>query len=171
MQGEYEELCRKKKEIDEKLADWNEQTIEELLNAFRTEGCLKELVAKDNQLTKLKCLCVLWMDERIKFSKLGMESTALYEIKSLKEAEQRFLMLQFGMLRLECHMSQKKCEEVIDYIIRYRVSGIVLNFMIKCTTENYLENVKRLAKLLSEKKQYMTAACLLWEAGVDFESL
>ena len=90
---EYEELGRIKKEIDEKLTDWNDQTIIELLRAFKKEESLKRLVEKDNQLIKLKCLCVLWMDEKIKLSAFGMESTALNEIRSLKDVEKRFLML------------------------------------------------------------------------------
>ena len=171
MQGEYEELCRIKKEIDEKLTDWNEQTIIELLMAFKKEESLKRLVEKDNQLTKLKCLCVLWMDEKIKLSAFGMESTALNEIKSLKDVEKRFLMLQFGMLRLDCQMSREKCDEVIDYIIRYRISGIVLNFMVRSVTEHYLENIKMLVEMLNDRKQYVTAACLLREAGVEYEEL
>ena len=80
-------------------------------------------------------------------------------------------MLQFGMLRLECHMPQEKCEEIIDDIIRYKVSGVVLNFMVRSVTEHYWENIKKLVEMLNDRKQYVTAACLLREAGVEYEEL
>lgn len=171
MQKEFEELNIIKKDIDKKLANWNEQIAEEVLMTFKSETKLKKLVEKDNQLIKLKCLCVLQMDECMKLSKIGLESTVFNGINSLEEMEKHFLKLQFGMLRLECQMPQEKYEEVMDYIIRHKVSGIVLNFMIRSTTEDYLENVKKLTKMLINKKQYITAACLLREAGVSTESL
>lgn len=171
MQEKLEELFCIKKEINRRLANWNEQDTKELLIAFRSREDLKTLVEKDNQLIKLKCLCVLHMDERIKLSKFGMESTVFEQIHSLEDVEKRFLKLQFGMLRLESDMPQEKYQEVIDYIIEYKVSGIVLNFIIRSTTENYLKNVKNLARLLISHKQNITAACLLWEAGISAESL
>lgn len=171
MQKEYTELCRIKREIDEKLADWDEQTIAELLEAFRQDEVLKRLTAKDNQLIKLKCLCILWMDETMKRSMHGVESTILKGIQSLHDAELRFLTLQFGMLRIACQMPEEKCEEVIDYIIRYDISGIVLYFMLKSVTENYQQSMKRLVTMLNDRKQYVTAACLLKEAGAEYEKL
>lgn len=161
LQQQYEKLKVLRREIDEKLKDLNFQKIKELILWQAKSEDFKKLQSKDTQLSMLAAFCGIWTDEKNELVEAGIWEDIFYKIDSLEALEQKYLTIQFGLLRLETLMPVEYYEQAVDSLIAYRVSGIALYKIIMRETAHKEQNILKLAKLLKGKGQVVTARFLL----------
>ena len=166
LQQQYEILMALRSELDEKLKDLNFQKIKDMILWLAKSEDFKELQKKDTQLSMLEEFCRIWTDEKTKLVEAGIWEDIFYKVDSLEALEQKYLNLQFGLLRLETPMPVIYYEQAVDGLIAYRVSGIALYKILMRETARKEQNILKLAGLLKEKGQIMTARFLL-QCGKD----
>ncbi|MCH5275121.1 MAG: tetratricopeptide repeat protein [Lachnospiraceae bacterium] len=161
LQQQYEELKALRSEIDGKLNNLDFQKIKELILWQAKSEDFKKLHIKDTQLSMLAVFCEIWADEKKKLVEAGIWEDIFYKVDSLQTLEQKYLTVQFGLLRLETPMPVEYYEQAVDDLIAYRVSGIALYRLIMRETACKEQNILKLAGLLKEKEQITTARFLL----------
>lgn len=166
LQQQYEKVKALRLEIDEKLKDMDFQKVKELILWQAKSEDYREFRYKDNQLSLLEVYCRIWKDEKNKLVEAGIWEDIFYKVNSLETLEQKYLTIQFGLLRLETPMPAEYYEQAVDDMIAYRVSGIGLHRIIMEETEQKEQNILKLAGLLKEKGQITTARFLL-QCGKD----
>lgn len=166
LQQQYEKLTTLRSEIDERLKCLNFQKIKELILWRAKSEDFQKFVKKDNQLSMLETFCQIWLEEKKKLSELGIGEDIFYEVDSLKTLEQKYLTIWFGILRLETPMPAEYYEQAVDSMIAYKVSGIALYKILMHETVQRENNIVKLAGLLKERGQIVTALSLL-QCGRD----
>lgn len=161
LQQQYEKLKVLRSEIDEKLKDLNFESVKELMLWQAKSEDFKKLQNKDTQLNMLAAFSRIWLEEKKKLAEVGIEEDIFYRVYSLQTLEQKYLTVQFALLRLETPMPVEYYEQAVDALIDYKVSGIALCKILIRETAKREQNILKLAGLLKEKGQTMTARFLL----------
>ena len=167
-QQQHEELLALRPEIDERLRDLNFEKIKELQLWLAKSESFKILKVRDNQLIFLDEFCRIWLEEKKKLSQMGINTDIFYGVDSLEALERKYLTIQFGILRLETPMSVEYYEQAVDDFINYHISGIALYQILMRETARREENIVRLAGLLLDRKQMVTAVFLLQKGKETF---
>lgn len=164
IQQQYEALLKLQPEIDKRLKDPDFQEIKELLLWLAKSEAFQKLKKKRNSLSMLDCFGSIWLEEKKKLTKIGIEDDIFFGIHSLADVERKYQIMKFGMLRMETAMPEAYYRQVIDEMIDYRISGIALAQIIireTCTRE---KNIIKVSRLLKEQGQIVTAIMLLEKA-------
>lgn len=164
----YEELLTLRPQIDEKLKDVSFEKIKELELWLAKSESYRLCMGKDTQLKMLKIFCDIWIEEKRKLPQLGIDEDIFYGVDSLAMLEKKYLTIQFGLLRLETPMPEEYYEQVIDSIIKYRVSGIALHRIIVMETRQRRENIVNLSQRMKNRGEIMRAVFLLQLGAEDF---
>lgn len=159
----YSELIALKKEIDERLKGLNASNQEEFLSWLQESKIYQKLKSRDNQLIYLNVFHRIRLEERKKPAAVEGQNDIYCGIHSLKEIEEKYLTIKFGVLRLETEMEACYYEQALDAIIEYGVTGIALYHIIVLETAQKEQNIIKMAKLLKRKGKYITALILLKE--------
>lgn len=164
IQQQYEELQKLRKEIDVRLCHTDFEAIKSLILWLAKSEIFQKLKKKETQLMMLDSFCKIWLKEKKRLSDIGIEDDIFFNVRSLKNVEEKYLTIEFGVLRLETQMPQEYYEQVIDNIKIYRVSGIALSEIINNETSKKEENIIKMASMLRENNQLITAIILLENA-------
>lgn len=167
-QQKYEELLALRLQIDERLRDLNFEKIKDLQLWLAQSGSFHTLKVRDNQLIFLDEFCQIWLEEKQKLSQMGIDTDIFYGVDSLETLERKYLAIQFGILRLETPMSVEYYEQAVDDFIDYHISGIALYKILMRETAQREENIVRLAGLLLDRDQIVTAIFLLQKGKETF---
>lgn len=167
-QQRYEELLALRPQIDERLTDLNFAKIKELQLWLAKSESFKILKTRDNQLTYLDVFCHIWLEEKKKLSQIGIDTDIFYGVDSLESLERKYLTVQFGVLRLETSMPIEYYEQAVDDFIDYHISGIALYAILMRETAQREENIAKLANLLIDRGEIMTAFFLLQKGKEAF---
>lgn len=161
LQEQYESLIEIKKEIDNKLKDLDFQKTKELLLWLAKSDVYQKLKTKENQMIMLAFFCDTWLEEKKKLSSLGIDDDIFYQADSLEKIEKKYQTLKFGMLRLENEVPEEYCEQIVQYIIDKRISGIAIAKMVSFETKHKESNILKISHRLSENTQTIKAIVLL----------
>ena len=160
----YEELQLLVKEIDDRLQEVNFQKIKELMFWLMKSEIYQKLKIKENKLIRLKRFLDIWLEEKKQLVMLGIQEDIFYEVHSLADIEKKYEIIQYSGLRVENEVPSFLCEEIVDELIEYKVSGIAICKIIIWETYKREKNILKISRILKEKNQVITANILLKEA-------
>lgn len=167
-QQQYEELLALRPQIDERLRNLNFEKIKDLQLWLAKSVSYKILKNRDNQLIFLDEFCQIWLEEKQKLSQVGIDTDIFYGVDSLESLERKYLTIQFGILRLETPMPVEYYEQAVDDFIDYHISGVALYKILMRETAQREENIVKLAGLLLDRNQIVTAIFLLQKGKERF---
>lgn len=157
----YKALMQLKEEINENLTGLDFNRIKELLLWLAQSKVYQKLKREDNQLYMLYNFCSIWLEEKKKLPGIGITDDIFNNISSLKDIEDKYMTIEFGVLRIETSMPDEFYEQFIDTIINDKISGIALERIIALETLKKEENVLEVARRLKKRHQIVTAVILL----------
>lgn len=169
IQEQYATLLTVKEEINEKLQNLDFEKEKELMLWLAKSEKYQKVREKDNQLIILDILCDIWLTEKRTLESKGIHEDIFYQIDSLNAMEKKYLTLKFGILRLETSMPEEYYQQFIDVVITYKISSVALFRVIMRETLEKSKNIVKLARLLKNRNQIITATLLLQEAEESFE--
>ncbi len=164
IEQQHQVLQKLKPEIDGKLKELNFQKMKELLLWLAQSEEYSKLKRKDKQLNMLDIFCNIWLEEKKVLPELGIEEDIFGGVGSLGDIERIYQSMRFGLMRLETAMPEEYYDQVIDWLIDYKISGIAIARIIHIETMNEEKNVLRTARLLRKRKQLVMAMTLLESA-------
>lgn len=167
IEQQYQILLELKPEIEERLKELNFQKVKELFLWLAGTKNYHKLKSKDEQLHMLDIFCAIWLDEKKCLPELGIDEDIFSGVGSLKEIENKYQTIKFGVLRLERAMPEEYYEQVVDRFMDYRVSGIAIARIIYLETLKREENVLKMAGMLKARGQIVTAM-LLVERSLEY---
>lgn len=158
---QYETLLDLKKEINEKLKHSSFQTIKELILWLAKNQEFQKLKKKDNSLKSLDFFCDIWLEEMKRLPDLEINQNIFLTVYSLDELEEKYQKIKFLALRLENDLPKELCEDMLNNVLQEKVSGIAIGKIIVLETVKIEENILKIARVLKEKMQLVTAILLL----------
>lgn len=164
IEQQYQALQKLKPEINEKLKELNFQKIKELILWLAKSEDYLRLKRKDDQLRRLDIFCNIWLEEKKVLPELGIVEDIFSGVRSLRDIEEKYQLIRFGVMRLETVMPEEYYEQVVERFIKYKVSGIAIAKIIYIETQEQEKNVLKIVQLLRERGQMITAMTLLESA-------
>lgn len=161
---QYEELQLLVKEINQRLEGSNFEKIKDLIFWLAKSEIYQKLKVKENMLIDLDFFCDIWLEEKKQLTVFGIQDDIFYGINSLADIERKYQIIKYSGLRVENQVPDFLCEEIVDELIEYRVSGIAISKIIISGTYKREENILKIAQILKEKNQIITANILLSES-------
>lgn len=167
-----EELYRELKEvepvIDEKLQNLDFDKVKALILWKTKSGSYQRIKCKDIRLVMLDIFCNIWLEEKKSLVPVGVDEDIFLSVNSLDTLEKKYLMIQFGLLRLETSMPEEYYEEFINQIIDYKISGIALYHILMNETNERENNILKLSSMLKQREKIMEALFLLQKGSEVF---
>lgn len=157
----YNELLKLRKEIDEKLLELSFEKIKELVLWLKTDTIFQRLKKEDNQLNMLDRFCNLWIEEKKQLESLGIHEDIFWGIQSLADVEYKYLAIKYCVLRIENEVPIELCEQALDKLISYHVSGMAMGTVFLLESSKRIENVVKMAQMLKNKGETIRALYLL----------
>ena len=170
LQEQYQIVLEIKPQINDKLKDLNFQRIKELILWLAKSEKFQKVKKRDNQLSELDRICKIWMEEKRKLTSRAIDDDIFRQVDSLEALEQKYLTIQYGILRIETPMPEEYYQQVVEDFISYGVSGVALCLIAIRETEKAEQNILKIAELLKESKQYISAIELLQCACETFQN-
>lgn len=170
IQEQYQVLLEIKPQIDDKLKNLDFGKIKELILWLAKSEKFQKVKNRDNQLRKLDSVCKIWMEEKKKLTSRSIDDDIFRQIDSLSSLEQKYLTIQYDILRMETPMPEEYYYQVVEDFDRYGISGVALCRIADCETEKAESNILKIAKLLKQNKHYTLAVELLQYAGDTFKN-
>lgn len=157
----YRELLNLKRDINEKLVNLTFEKTKELVLWLKTNTMFQRLNKEDNQMNMLDCFCNLWIEEKKQLESIGIHEDIFYGIQSLEDVEEKYLTIKYCALRIENKVPMELCEQVVEELIVYHVSGIAMGKIFLLESSRRVENVVRLSQILKGKGETIRALYLL----------
>ncbi len=157
----YNELLRIRKELDEKLVNLTFEKTKELVLWYKTDAICQRLKKEDNQLYALDCFCNLWIEEKKQLESVGIHEDIFWGIQSLADVETKYLAIKYCALRIENGVPMELCEQAVDELIAYRVSGMAIGTIFLIESSKRVENSVNMAQILKKKGETIRALYLL----------
>lgn len=161
LEKQYEELLELEKEINNRLKKNDFQSIKELILLLAKNKSFQKLKTKENSMIMLDAFCGIWMDEMKQLPDLGIKEHVFSSIHSLEGIEEKYQMIKFLALRIENNVPQEYCQAMLDSIIEQGISGIAIGKITVRETLQSEENILKIAKMLKDRMQLITAIILL----------
>lgn len=164
IQEQYIELGKLKKKINLVLAEEDLQSNLRLATQLHGNRIYEKLVAKDSQLYMLNHFFCIALREQSELAHRGIQGNVFEGVSSLDVLEEKYLAVEFSVLRMELDLNNDELEETISKIIELQVSGIALFRIIQFETAHVLKNVKRISMELKNRGDGIGTIILLREA-------
>ena len=170
LQEQYQVLLEIKPQIDDKLKNLDFGKIKELILWLAKSEKFQKVKNKDNQLDKLDQVCKIWMEEKKKLTSRSIDDDIFRQVDSLASLEQKYLTIQYDILRMETSMPEEYYYQAVEDFDRYGISGVALCLIAVHETEKAESNILKIARLLKQNKRYTLAVELLQYAGDTFKN-
>lgn len=162
LQKQYQEISRLKHEINTRLSKGTDYpAIRELALFLAKDKKYQALYRTENQLIKLQHFLTIWREEQEKMAGQAETENIFYQIDSLDELEQKYCRIEYYGLRIENHVPEPYCSQLLDWLLEHKVSGIALGVIIRNRTEKGMENLLCIAQELKRKMELPNAVLLL----------
>ncbi len=162
LQEQYQEIARLKREINNCLSRGTDcVSIKELAVFLAQDKTYQELHEMDNQLIRLQHFLTIWREEQEKMPDHAVSENIFYQVNSLDELEQKYCRIEFYGLRIENHLPEPYCAQLLDWLLEHRVSGIALGIIIRNRTEQGKDNILCIARELKRRAELPNAVLLL----------
>ncbi|MCM1119872.1 MAG: hypothetical protein NC543_11020 [bacterium] len=159
---QYQEISRLKQEINVRLSHGTDYAAIKKLAQFLAENPnYQKLYKLENQLIKLQHFLTIWREEQERMTGQVKTDNIFYQINSLDELEQKYCRIEYYGLRIENHVPEPYCSQLLDWLLEHRVSGIALGIIIRNRTEKGMENILCVARELKRKMDLPNAVYLL----------
>lgn len=170
LKEQYQILLEIKPQVDDKLKNLDFQKVKDLILWLAKSEKFQKVKNRDNQLSKLDRICKIWMEEKKKLTSRAIDDDIFRQVDSLEALEQKYLTIQYGILRMETPMPEEYYDQVVENFISYGVSGVALCLIAIYETETAEQNILKIAGLLKESRQYILAIELLQYACEIFKN-
>ncbi len=162
LQKQYQEMSRLKHEINTRLSKGTDCfAIKELALFLAQDEEYQKLYQTENQLIKLQHFLTVWREEQEKMPGQAETENIFYQIGSLDELEQKYCRIEYYGLRIENHVPEPYCSQLLDWLLEHKVSGIALGIIIRNRTEKGKENLLCIARELKRRMELPNAVLLL----------
>ena len=168
VEQQHQAIVRIKPEIDKKLKNLDFQRIKDLLLWLAQSEDYLRLKGADNQLRMLDIFCSIWVEEKKLLSEMGIEDDIFGGINSLQDVEKKYLMIEYGIMRLETIMPEEFYEQVMDNLVENKISGIAIAKIIYLESLEKEKNALKIARRLKGRNQMYTAMVLLQRMEEDY---
>ncbi|MCM1213546.1 MAG: hypothetical protein NC331_09820 [Lachnospiraceae bacterium] len=169
LEKEYQEISKLKQEINHRLAVGTAYPNIRALSRFLDQDKrYQELYTMDNQLIRLQHFLTVWEAEKQELPALGIFEDIFYQIRDLDELEQKYYKIEFYGLRIENHVPERYCQELMDQLMEQKVSGIAFGIIIRNRTENGQQNLLSIARELIQRMDLPNAILLLQYARAKY---
>lgn len=159
---QYQEILRLKCEINTRLSKGTDpSSIKELAIFLAQDREYQALYRTDNQLIKLSHFLTVWREEQERMPLHTISDGIFYQINSLNELEQKYYRIEYYGLRIENQIPQIYCDQLLDWLLEHKVSGIALGIIIRNRTEKGMENLLIIAQELKRRNELPNAVLLL----------
>ena len=163
---QYELLQLEKKNINAILGEGGFDSIKKLQLYLSSSKAYVFLKPKDSQLNILHSLSKLWFSEKKKLLPLGIEEDIFYNVRSLDDMEQKYLAVKYCALRIENKLPKEYCQQAIEDLAKYKLSGFALASIVIRETHEREQNVVEFSRMLKENNN-MIDAMLMLEQGLE----
>lgn len=170
LQEQYQIVLEIKPQINDKLKDLDFSKIKGLILWLTKSEKFQKVKKRDNQLSKLDRICKIWIEEKKKLTSRAIDDDIFRQVDSLEALEQKYLTIQYGILRMETPMPEEYYDQVVENFISYGVSGVALCLIAIYETERAEQNILKIAELLKESRRYILAIELLQYACETFKN-
>ncbi|MBQ7067280.1 MAG: hypothetical protein IJN92_10720 [Lachnospiraceae bacterium] len=161
IEKQYSALLELEKEINERLKKNDFVSIKELILWLAKSSDFQKLKKKENSLIMLDAFCGIWLEEMKQLPDWGILDNIFSSVSSLNDIEERYQNIKFLALRVENNVPEEFCIDLLDKVIEQKISGIAIGRIVISETLNGVENILKIARLLKEKMQLITAILML----------
>lgn len=168
-QEQYQEILKLKHEINTRLSKGIDYTsIKDLTIFLAQSNEYQKLYRTENQLIMLSHFITIWREEQEKMPPHAMSENIFYQIVSLDELERKYHRIEYYGLRVENHVPELYCDQLLDWLLEHKVSGLALGIIIRNRTEKVRENLLYIAQELKRKNEFPNAVLLLQYAHAEY---
>jgi tetratricopeptide (TPR) repeat protein len=164
----YKALLKLEKEIDMRLRHTDFDGMKELLLFLAQSEDYLKMKSYEQSLRVLDTFAGLWIEEKKKLTDIGINDDIFYHISSLKDAERKYHIILFGVLRFETAMPEEYYEQVIDNILEEHISGIALGQIIANNTVDRINNAVKISRRLNARGETVRSICMLQKMATYF---
>ncbi len=169
LEKEYQEIAGLKQEINSRLAAGTAYSdIKALALFLEQDQKYQELYVMDNQLIRLRHFLTVWEAEKQELPALKISEDIFYQVHSLDELEQKHRKIEYYGLRIENNVPEPYCQELMDWLMEQKVSGIALGIIVRNRTENGQQNLLSIARELIRRMELPNAVLLLQYARAKY---
>ncbi len=162
LQDQYQKIYRLTAEINSRLSQGSDYlNIKELALFLAHNEDYQSLYQMENRLIKLQHFLTIWREEQERIPGAAMSPAIFYRISSLEELEQKYCRIEYYGLRIENHVPGQYCDQLLDWLLEHRVSGIALGIIIRNRTERGRDNLLCIARELKRRAELPQAVLLL----------
>ena len=169
MKEQYRQISTIKRDINNRLSQGTDySSIRELAIFLAQNEEYQKLHQMENQLIKLQHFLVIWRMEQEKMPGQAASENIFYQINSLNELEHKYCRIEYYGLRVENHVPEPYCSQLLDWLLEHKVSGIALGVIINNRTEQGRENILTIAQELKRRKELPNSVLLLQYAHESY---
>lgn len=162
LEQQYGEILRLKREINLRLGTKTGfQEIKELIRFLAGDKSYLILRQQERQLMMLDCFFGIWLKEKEKLTKIGIETDIFDCISSLEELERKYQRIKYCGLRIENAVPYPYVEQALEWIEEDKVSGIAVGKIFLRETSKREENLSSMAQYLKQRGDAINALVLL----------
>lgn len=162
LQDQYQKIFQLTSEINSRLSKGNNYLdIKELALFLAHSEDYQSLYQMENRLIKLQHFLTIWREEQERIPDAAMSPAIFYRVNSLEELEQKYCRIEYYGLRIENHVPKPYCDQLLDWLLEHRVSGIALGIIIRNRTEKGRDNLLYIAQELKRRANLPHAVLLL----------
>lgn len=162
LQKQYQKISELKSEINSRLFRGTDYlSIKELAIFLAQDAAYQELYKMENQLIKLQHFLTIWREEQEKMPAQAASENIFYRIGNLDELEQKYRRIEYYGLRIENHVPEPYCSQLLDWLLEHKVSGIALGIIVRNRTEQGSRNILCIAQELKRRAELPNAVLLL----------
>lgn len=161
IEKQYRALLELEKEINERLKKNDFHSIKELILDLTKSPEFQKLKSKDNNMIMVDAFCNIWLQEMKQLPDWGISDNIFSSISSLNDIEEKYQTVKFLALRVENNVPEEFCREMLETVIEQKISGIAIARIVINESLNGVDNILKIASLLKEKMQLITAILML----------
>lgn len=165
---QYKTVIKLKEEINCRMQNLSFESSRDMILWLNKDEYYRKMKNKDNQLMYLDVATNIWIREKQKLEAIGIQTDIFTGVSSLQELEWKYLYIMFSVLRVENHMSDQDCIDMIHELIELGVTGIALYQIIERETEQREKIIVNLSRYLKHLGEYLQATSLLMEATLKY---
>lgn len=162
LQDQYQKIYRLTAEINTRLSEGNSYLqIKQLALFLAHSEDYQSLYQMENRLIKLQHFLTIWREEQEKIPGAAMSAAIFYGVNSLDELEHKYCRIEYYGLRIENDVPRQYCDQLLDWLLEHRISGIALGIIIRNRTEKGRDNLLRIVQELKQRMELPQAVLLL----------
>lgn len=169
---QYNQLIELKEYINKKLVEIDFQGVKELVLDMAKSESYQRHKGTDNQIIALDFFLGIWMRENSDIYEFAHQGDIFCGVNSLEDIERKYLIVEFGVFRIENEMPLEYINEAVDAMLNNKVSAYAMFCVVlrEARKRNQEDIILKLARILKQKNELMHAIGLLQVSTEEFKT-